>query len=271
MRHALSDLLQKHPSIYKYRYIMREHLLRRFVTSPLRRLPDFLIIGVAKCGTTSLYDFIIQHPDIEPALTKEITYFTGHHYYGYGSYWYRAHFPMNNSRIITGEATPTYLPDLDAPMRVKCLLPNAKLIVLLRNPVDRAYSHYNVNHEDKYSFETALRIEDSRVEKSGYYPWWEYKKMGLYADQLERWFSLYPRKQFLILETTDMKNDRQGVVDKIFKFLRVRPHKIPSVPDLNVGSYNAMKDSTRKELVEFFKPHNERLYKLLGFSFNWDK
>ena len=108
----------------------------------LRMLPDFVIIGAQKSGTSSLYDFVVQHPAILPAAKKELHYFS----LGYkkGEYWYRLRFPIRASqKLLSGEASPIYLFYPMVPGRMKKLLPDVKLIVILRNPVDRAYSHYH--------------------------------------------------------------------------------------------------------------------------------
>ena len=114
-------------------------------------LPDFIIIGAQKSGTTSLYRFIVKHPAIAPATKKEVHYFSI--WYKFGELWYRSHFPTNlsrynfykrtNQKLLSGEASPVYLFYPVVPGRMKELLPDVKLIVILRNPVDRAYSHYH--------------------------------------------------------------------------------------------------------------------------------
>ena len=136
---------------------MREGAIKRLVTFPWRSLPDFIILGAARCGTTTMYDLITSHPTIKPALRKEIGYFSTH--YDFGTPWYKSNFPLSRDNVITGEATPRYLPDPKVPPRMAKLLPNTKLIILLRNPVDRAYSYYNMRRSqgyDKMSFEESL-------------------------------------------------------------------------------------------------------------------
>ena len=132
----------------------------RLITSPLRSLPDFVIIGAMKSGTTSLYDFLIKHPAIAPAAKKEVMYFSTWYKYKLGKLWYRSNFPTNLSRsafykkttqrLLSGEASPPYLFYPMVPGRMKGVLPDVKLIVILRNPVDRAYSHYHHMLRRKY-------------------------------------------------------------------------------------------------------------------------
>jgi len=255
-------------------------------------LPDFLIIGAKKSGTTSLYRYLIQHPSIKSATTKEISFFD--RYFQKGTNWYRMNFPMKkiwmkkNSRTeLTGEATPTYIYHPHAPKRVYDLLPNVKIIVLLRNPVDRTYSQYNMeanNHTNEtLSFEEAIEQEPSRLEgefekmqKDGnyfsynYYTF-SYLASSIYADQLERWFKYFPREQFLIINENELEKDAQEVYHKTLKFLKLPKFELKEYQAIGKRKYEKINPETRKKLVEFFKPHNERLYKLLGTNFHWDE
>ena len=99
---------------------------------------------------------------------------------------------------------------------------------------------------------------------------YSYLARGAYADQLERWFKHYDRKQFLILATEDLRKNPQQTLDQVFNFLEVSPFQIGDEGDKNVGSYEKMDEGTRKFLVEYFKPHNERLYRMLQHNFDWD-
>ena len=98
-----------------------------------------------------------------------------------------------------------------------------------------------------------------------------YPTRGIYADQLENWFKCYDRKQFLILATEDFHKNPQRTLDQVFDFLGVSPFQVGNLRDLNVGNYKEMNEDTRKFLIEYFKPHNERLSKILKRSFDWDK
>ena len=150
-------------------------LLPRKPTSPFRLLPNFIIIGAQKCGTTSLYRNLIKHPHIASALRKEVYYFD----LKFGkknTVWYKAYFPtvfytycmekIRGHKLLTGEATPNYIFNPHSPKRVAHLLPQIKLIVMLRNPVDRAYSHYNMMVKkglEQLSFEDAIKSETERL------------------------------------------------------------------------------------------------------------
>ncbi|MFN8451844.1 MAG: sulfotransferase [Anaerolineae bacterium] len=135
----------------------------RYLTAARRLEPQFAIIGGQKCGTTSLYAYLLQHPRVV-SLFKEVHFFDNNYYKG--RRWYRAQFPLagapSEDALITFDASPYYLFHPAAPQRVAALYPDMKLIALLRNPVDRAYSHYSHNRQstaEKLSFEDAIRAE----------------------------------------------------------------------------------------------------------------
>ena len=286
--------IRKQPQRCILSYLFYLQQMLRQTTSSLRGLPDFVIIGAQKSGTTSLYNFIIKHPTIAPASRKELHYFSI--YYDLGERWYRSNFPTNLSRrrhykktgqkLLSGEASPTYFFFPRVSGRMKKDLPDAKLIVILRNPVDRAYSQYQhtLSHNNEtLSFEKAIELEEKRcagereqmIKDPGFVPKHfrkhSYLARGTYADQLERWFKHYDRKQFLILATEDLRKNPQRTLDQIFNFLEVPPFQIGDFMDANTRIYEKMSKDTRKFLVEYFKPHNERLYRMLQRSFDWDK
>lgn len=255
---------------------------------PFGSLPDFLIIGAQKCGTTALYDTLVQHPSVLPAYQKEVHYFD--RYYNKGLLWYKANMPSRTARkaapeAIAGEAAPSYIYHPLAAQRVKSLLPNAKLIVLLRNPVNRAYSHYQKELDRKdetISFEQALDKEAERVE--GGLPkvlagkhshnWWHFSYMarGRYAEQLERWFKLFPREQFLILRSEDYAARTSEIVNEACRFLGLAENQITEFPRSNKSGYEKpLAPETRERLVNYFRPHNQRLYEMIGRDMEWDK
>ena len=252
----------------------------------LRMLPDFVIIGAQKSGTSSLYDFVVQHPAILPASKKEINYFALK--YKKGEYWYRLRFPIRASqKFLSGEASPIYLFYPWVPGRMKKLLPDVKLIVILRNPVDRTYSHYHHNKRKKretLSFEEATNSEEERcagerermIKDPDYVPRHHYRDYsylarGVYADQLENWFSYFDKEKFLILTTEDFRENSQRTLDQVFDFLEVPPFQVEDLRDRHVGNYKPINEDTRKFLIKYYKPHNERLSKLLQRSFDWDR
>src|SRR5438105_3652241 len=191
-------------------------------TQKMRVLPDFLIIGGQRCGTSSLYYYLTEHPGIVSAFTKEPHFFDEHFTKGTG--WYRTQFPtvlhkdyvknVLRQDFMTGEGTPYYILHPHVPRRASEIVPRAKLIALLRNPVDRAYSQYWIEKTANFetlSFEDAINCEQARLagelekmlEDESYYSYsyrhFSYLTRGIYVDQLENWMRYYPREQLLIL------------------------------------------------------------------------
>jgi hypothetical protein len=254
----------------------------RMKTSGLRVLPDFLIIGAHKCGAASLFTYVLEHPQVvAPVATKEIHYFDRH--FGGGPQWYRAQFRTRlavRGRLITGEKSPYYIFDPGVPLRARSTVPNAKLIAIVRDPVERAYSHYHMRKaegREKLSFEEALEAEPVRL-ASGDYSSFEYRRFayllrGLYADQLERWLSLFPREQLLVISTEDLGREPEKTVDECFRFLGVSAWRRPprEYARRNVGTYEPMLPETKEQLARFFEPHNRRLYELLGRDLGWTR
>ena len=235
-------------------------------------LPDFVIIGTMKGGTTYLYHLLSQHPLVEPAAAKELQFFN--RYFDEGVEWYRQCFPVprweNGRRTITGEATPGYLPHPPAPERMARIIPEARLIALLRNPVDRAYSDYQQvtrKGRETRTFEEAMDYEnlDDAPRK--------FLSKSIYVDQLLRWSEFFDRQQMLVLKSEDFFEDPAGTLKPVLSFLDL-PEWKPKVWDLhykrNKGDYEGgMDPATRRRLEEYFEPHNRRLYDFLGQDFGW--
>ncbi len=277
----------------------------REMTSSIRCMPDFLIIGAQRCGTTSLYYYLTEHPNIGPSSVKEVHFFDDA--FTKGIRWYRAQFPTTLQKyysehirrydFFTGEATPSYLFHPHAPKRIVQILPKVKLIVLLRNPVDRAYSHYWLRTtlgDETSTFEDAIRAEQERIvgeqEKllvdehyRDTYRRFSYLTRGMYVAQLQRWMSYYPREQFLILKSEDFYRDPGGVTKQVLQFIGVPAEVVKISKEYKqyrlgrkTGYRNKEKPPTldpkiRKYLLDYFKPHNARLYQLLGRDFGWDE
>ena len=259
----------------------------RYMTKELRALPDFLIIGAQKSGTTSLYKYLVEHPKILPSFKKEVHFFDLNYHKGVG--WYRAHFPLkvekNLKAGLTGEATPLYIFHPHVPQRVHSIIPKVKLIVMLRNPVDRAYSHYW--HEvrkgrERLGFEEAIRAEERRVKdelkkvmdnehyNSFNFIHYTYLTRGIYVEQLRRWMHYFPRKQFFIFSSEEFFSNPSKIYIEILKFLRLPRWEPQEYRVYHKGRYPPMNRLIREQLVDFFKPYNEELYRLIGRKFNWD-
>jgi hypothetical protein len=276
----------------------------RVWTSPFRLLPSFLIIGVQKGGTTSLYRYLEEHPAIAGAFEKEVHFFDNHtkdYKYGKGMNWYRSHFIYDAHRhyhrlayqqdLITGEGTPDYIFDVHAPNRIAANLPKTKIIILLRDPVDRAHSHYLHNtraewdpDREKLSFEDAIAAEPERlegeyeklVEDESYFSYnymhYSYLKRGLYSDQLKTWFQLFPREQILILKSEDFFANPGTSFQQVLSFLELPSWEPQQFQLFNTRSEKSisLNHQTKEELKEYFHPHNIQLNEILSQKFNWN-
>ena len=263
------------------------------LTASARILPSFIIVGAQKCGTTSLHRYLSTHPAVVPPLHKEVHYFDANYP---DLDWYRAHFPavwqvalrkhLKGQGTVTGEASPYYIFYPHAPARIRQTLPDVKLIILLRNPVDRAYSHYHHQVQRKretLSFEEAIAAEAERmageIEKiyadesymSFAHVCLSYLARGIYVDQIERWLEFFPREQMLIVDSSNLIHHTQATYDRVLSFLELSPHQLQTTRRMNKGTYEKMNAQTRARLVEYFRPHNQRLYDLLDTTFDWDR
>lgn len=275
----------------------RARRLARSVANSFRQLipgerhsPDFIVIGTQKGGTTSLHSYLAQHHQVVRSYGKELHYFdagleAATNNYAKGPGWYLAHFPLKKNmppQCVTGEATPEYLFNPDAPQRIKEFTPEIKLIALLRNPTDRAISQYF--HEvrkgnEALPIEEAFDREDERLAEAlsscDYncfnFVHYAYKARGRYAEQLKRYYNLFSKDQLLVLSSEDFFADVSGTIGVICDFLGVDGDlsSINFAPK-NVGRDKAkVSESIYTELDEYFKPHNEVLFELLGKEFSW--
>ena len=255
----------------------------------MRTLPDFLIIGAQKCGTTFLYQLLVQHPRVKPAFVKEVHYFDLN--FRKGDNWYRSHFPlrMGNTRAyITGEASPYYLFHPHAARRASTVVPEAKLIVLLRNPVDRAYSHYyhqvkRVTEEarETLKFEEAIEAEESLLPaevnkmledehyKSLGHRTRSYLSRGRYMDQLLVWARFFPRRQLLVLKSEDLFDDTTNALERVLEFLALPPWTPETYSIPNKREYSGLGPLVRQRLEEYYELPNQRLYEYLGADLGW--
>lgn len=192
---------------------------------------------------------------------------------------------MKERGFVTGEASPYYVFHPHAPSRIAKEIPNVKLIVLLRNPVDRAYSHYQKSVRKGFEslpFEDAIEKEEQRLrgetdkmlENEHYYSLphqkYSYLSRGVYVNQLTIWMPLFPKKNILIFKSEDFYTDPKIIVTSIFNFLNLPPLKAEELRKPIYPKYPKMNVSTRHRLIEFFSEHNQKLYKYLGLDFDWD-
>jgi hypothetical protein len=284
--------MYKHPKIRKlYQQMYYVAYKRNFyaLTSPLRVLPDFIIIGTVRSGTTSLYYTLCEHSCIAPASYDEIGFFDSN--FELGINWYKSLFPTiiqkkyvksRHKNFITGEDTPFYFWNKKAAERIIKIIPSVKLITILRNPVDRAYSNYNLGKRlgtENLSFEDAIKLEIEDLEKDPDFSKnlikfsrpRSYIAKGFYADQLEIWLKLFQRDHILILNTEEFSREPQKTLKKSFEFLNLPYEKIENIKNLKAAKYLPMKTETRKFLLDYFKLHNEKLYRLIDVEFDWEK
>ena len=262
------------------------------ITSPLRILPNFIIIGAMKSGTTSLNYNISEHPCVLPAAYDEIGFFDVN--YDLGINWYKSLFPTKfskkkifkkNGYFATGDDTPFYFWREDAILRIKKHLPNVKLLLILRNPIDRAYSNYtdqSIRFSNIPTFEETIKKEITLInsEKNFHLSKNNFNRYsrnpshiakGFYAEQLQIWFNHFPKNQFCIISTENLSENPIDVMNKIFNFLELPPYNIINPQKKKFKKYNPMNEKTRNFLIEFYKPFNRKLYDLIGEEFDWDK
>ena len=268
-------------------------MLRQYLMPP-GVLPDFLIIGAMKCGTTTLFEMMSSHPGVEAPVTKEIQFFSQPKNYARGERWYRAHFPSERRiheraevlgyRPQTGEATPAMSVPMHAENAV-ALVPSARLIVTLRDPVERAYSHFqHMRHHaipERRSFFEALQAEQQLL-KNGVTVNAEnfsrtrqplvkfgYLNRGRYALELEHWLRHFTREQMLIINFDAWKHEPEQAAAQVTEFLGLPSHDYQARRS-NRGVYpEPMPANCREFLTEYYRPWNRRLFELLGEDWGW--
>lgn len=272
------------------------------ISAPLRPPPDFLLIGAKRGGTTSMYRYLLQHPHVLPMFPsarrlpmaedpKGAHYFdTG---YDHGAAWYRSHFPSCLARArlirragppaIAGEASPYYLCHPGAPSRATAAVGQARLVLLLRNPLDRTFSHYREqrrNGVEPLNFDDAVAAEAGRLADARHvsgpnfaetfaYEHQSYVWQSEYAPAVARWLAAFPSQQLLVLRSEDFYADPQATYDVTLSFLGLPPHRLSVVPTWNAAPMTAMSTATRQRLRAHFDPLNAELEALLGRDFGW--
>lgn len=269
-------------------YIQSRRLLNRSYA-----LPSFMIVGTHKGGTSDFYHNLVKHPQILPAIKKEIHYFS--HYVSsvkssdYPLSWYRACFPtearLQQHAAITGEATPRYMFDPRAIDMIHQTLPDVKLILLLRNPIKRAYSHYMMEHRRDNVFKS---FEDSIREELDYWAQTEITRetfeqaaegliplrftfvlIGVYVLQIQPILQRYPKEQVHIIQSEAYFQAVEAQLQQTFEFLG-----LPSVPIEHQlfekkANKKPIEPTLYAELAAFYAPYNQALYDLLGRDFGW--
>lgn len=267
------------------------------LTAPLRALPDYLIIGTKRGGTTSLARWLLEHPDVRPLYPARETrkgtyYFDVNHARGEG--WYRSHFPTRAAHelrqrragrpLLLGEATPYYLYHPHAPARAAQLVPGAKVIALLRHPVDRAQGHWAERVRqgvETLSFPEAVEAEPVRLAGeeermladpryvSFAHQHWSYIDQGRYARGLRRWFDAYPSHQLLVLRSEDLYADPGAIYDQALDFLGLAAHRPASLKGHNRTANDEIEPDLRARLQELLAPDIEQTETVLGRDMGW--
>lgn len=264
----------------------------RLLTSQKGALPSFVIVGTQKGGTTYLYSLLSNHPQIRRSARKEVQYFSLNHLKS--ERWYRAQFPSEKSvaaqsralgkPILTGEASPYYMFHPHAMRRMSELLPQAKIVVLLRDPVKRAVSHYHHNvsrKAEELPFEEAIAAETDRLKgerdrmlreetyQSDAFRNFSYFERGVYLPQIQEIERHFPRHQTLVLQSERFFKDALGTVHEVAGFLGIDRWDPPLQVRMNQGKYNPVDPSVLQGLKERFEPTNQELYRHLEANYGW--
>lgn len=251
----------------------------RRATSRWRRLPDFVIIGGQRCGTTSLFHSLAEHPRLQPSFRKEVHYFDFHRVREDVN-WYRANFAMKTSRSsLSFEATPNYLAYPEGPEAMAQTLPDAKLIALLRNPVERAHSSWKFatyrGFEDR-PFEEAVKSPEaadtggsSERHRGAHDLRSGYLVKGRYAEHLERWFEHYPREQILAIRSEALFDDPGTTMPQVLEFIDPSLDRDFPMMHIHATPPADIDPGVREWLTEYYEPFNRRLEALLGLEFDW--
>ncbi len=270
-----------------YHLFLKRHFFG--FTSPLRVLPDFFVIGAGRTGTTSLFHYLSQHPSIARSAYDELGFFDVNFHLGFN--WYRSLFPSIFSRFfsklrtksfLTYDVTPSYIRRPWVAERIYDTFSNTKLIAVLRNPVDKSYSHYyqSEKYGEKRTFDEVVKqeIEDisgwnSELKDNNYFATKVENSIlarCFYAEQLSTWFKIFSKDQIMIIQSEKLASNTEDIMNDVFQFLKLPKFNIPNTKKVNVSKYEKMNPQTRKLLIDFFRPYNEKLNRLLEHDFKWN-
>lgn len=284
---------------YKFINILRENsLFKRIwdfskrtyfcIFSIFKKKPDFLIIGAMKSGTTYMFNLLRQHPQFAAPVEKEIHYFDCN--YKQGGNWYINHFPFKTKiKKITGEASPYYLYHPLAAQRSYNFNKNFKIIILLRDPVERAISHYNMfskmlnikwdlnillHYKEELLIQKYMesKIVNNIQDYNKIHRNFSFISRGIYLSQIKRWHDFFSKDRVVIIKSEDFYNYTQNIMDEICDFLEIeRFNNYNFNVDKYIGNYkNKVDENICSVLKDFYKPYNEELEKYLKRKFNWD-
>ena len=254
--------------------------------------PDFLIVGAQKAGTSSLYYYLSQHPQILPAKKKEVHFFD--HRFDRGLHFYlNSFFPRKRERanlskkldlpVITGEASPYYLYHPLCANRIKATLPRVKIIILLRNPITRAFSHYQQEisrGRETVSFAEAIQNEKKQIEieskkvrngnyNSEFHQHKSFVDRGIYYPQVKKYYDLFGKDRVLVINSEKFFSELDLIYGKVLNFLDIEPFMVKDKKTVLKGTYGNLKIDKLDELKSFYLPHNKKLYELIGQEYDW--
>lgn len=239
------------------------------------RKVDFIICGAQKGGTTALDTYLRQHPDICMARIKEVHFFDKEEFFSDSTVdysKYHASFHPKKKHKLVGEATPVYMYWDEAPHRIWEYNPYMKLIILLRNPIDRAYSHWNMQRSrniDPLSFWDAIQNEEERCRKAAPYKHrlYSYVDRGFYLSQLEKIWNIFPKENVLIMKSEYLKKQQIHALRDVCMFLGIDEFQKIEVKNVHSRSYQSkMSDQEKSYLKHIFRDEIHNLEKALG----WD-
>ena len=251
-------------------------------------LPDFLIIGPPRTGTTSLHFQLANHVGVQPPVflhglrSKELHFFDVN--YLAGIEWYMQHFPQPKTDKLYFESTPDYIFDPKVPWRIQKWMPDCKFIVSLRNPVDRAWSEYyfywmplyGMSIENLYDSIDIVTEDMPEVKKipmtdKSYH---RLLQGGLYAKMLERWFGIFESEQFCILKSEDFYADPKSTIHQLCEFLGIsrmtldKYEMFDPLKNVRGAEYPACPRILKEQLEHFYKPYNDKLKDMIGVKWN---
>lgn len=246
--------------------------------------PNFIIIGVQKGGTTTLYETLKKHPNLKLSKTKEVHYYDI--YYSNGLNWYKSFFPLKWSKKKTGEASPYYIFHPLVPHRLKKDNPQIKLIILLRNPILRAISHYNMErrlgHEPISNFNSALTSEkerisedlklltNSQIEYSFAHQHYSYLGRSRYDNQIKQWFKHFDRSQMLFIQSENLFSNHKHELSRINSFLGIKDYIPEKLEAFNIGSKTKINTQTIKTYSNTFHSIKRNTESLINQKLDWD-
>ena len=239
----------------------------------LRRLPDFLVIGGMRSGTSSFFYWLSEHPEMTASNAKEVHFFDWH--FDRGEAWYRAFFPLRSKATKTFEATPSYMTYLGAAERASSVVPQARIVALLRDPVERAWSHFRLRRatdRDHRDFGEAIRTELAAEPPALFehrpgqgIP---YLVGGMYAQQLEPWIAAFGSDNVLVLDADAMFSDPGSTIAQFEDFAGIRRLELPKSIE-NAAPPDTPDAETMELLADFYQEPNRHLARLTDVEFSW--